>query len=58
MSSRDLLIILEFPGSSKVGELVNDGPVVTDELHDVAGLQVSGRMEKGWLTRNRVMRRG
>ena len=36
-----LLIILKFPGCSKVGELVNDRPVVPDELHDVARLQVT-----------------
>ena len=37
----ELLIILKFPGCSEVSELVNDRPVVPDELHDVARLQVT-----------------
>ena len=37
----ELLIILKFPGCSEVGELVDDRPVVPDELHNVARLQVT-----------------
>ena len=37
----ELLIILKFPGCSEVSELVHDRPVVPDELHDVARLQVT-----------------
>ena len=37
----ELLIILKFPGCSEVSELVHNCPVVPDELHDVARLQVT-----------------
>ena len=33
-----LLVVLQFPRGSKVGQLVNDRTVVLDELHDVARL--------------------
>ena len=36
----ELLIILQLPGGSEVCQLVDDGPVVLDELHDVARLEV------------------
>jgi len=35
-----LLVILQLSRRPKVGELVDDGAVVPDELHDVAGLEV------------------
>ena len=36
----ELLIVLQLPGGSEVRQLVDDGPVVLDELHDVARLEV------------------
>ena len=36
-----LLIILQFSRCSKVSQLVHNCPVVLDELHDVARLQIT-----------------
>lgn len=42
----NLLVILKLSGSAEVGQLVDDGAIVPDELHDVARLQVSEIIEK------------
>ena len=47
----ELLIILQLPGGSEVCQLVDDGPVVLDELHDVARLQVPAREAEPLLLR-------
>ena len=42
-----LLVVLQLPGRAEVGQLVDDGAVVLDELHDVAGFEVPGEEEDG-----------
>ena len=44
----ELLVVLQLPGRAEVGQLVDDGAVVLDELHDVPGFEVPGDGE-GWL---------
>ena len=44
----ELLVVLQLPGRAEVGQLVDDGAVVLDELHDVPGFEVPEGGE-GWL---------
>ena len=42
----ELLVVVKLTGGAEVRQLVDDRPVVSDELHDVAGLQVSKKQNK------------
>ena len=37
----ELLVVLQLPRSTEIGELVDNTAVILDELHDVAGLEVA-----------------